>query len=91
MVRGDGVHDSACRAVLACANELPLLVQQLAAGRPVIKRQHRTSGRIWRVQDWQPAHLHVVYEFYGNRIVDAYLDGKLGQSRPDLHRQFDIE
>lgn len=91
MVRGDGVHDSACRAVKACADELPRLVLQLAEGRPILKKRQTTCGRIWRGQDWHPAHLHVVYGLYKNRVIDAYLDGKLGRAMPDLHRQFGEE
>ena len=88
LVRGDGLHDLAARAVMALAEELPALVAHLAAGRPVIKHAHRTSGKLWPSRDWRPEHLRVIYEIYGDRIVDHYLDGAFEQKAPRLHRQF---
>ena len=88
LVRGDGVHDLACRAVVSLAEELPEVVARTVDGRlkdPVVPT---TSGRIWRAVDWAPAHLHPVYDFYQNRIVDRCLDGEFGTIRPKLVRQF---
>lgn len=87
LVRGDGLHDLACRAVLKLADELPALVSKLAEGKPMEKLAHKTSGRLWRSTDWRPEHLRVIYQQYGDRIVDCYLEGKLAQRQPVLHRQ----
>lgn len=88
LVRGDGIHDLACRAVTAFAQELPELVARVAADRQHAPVVPTTSGRIWRNSDWQPAHLHPVYDLYQNRIVDRYLDGDFAQVAPRLVRQF---
>lgn len=90
LVRGDGVHDLACRAVAAFAEEAAVLFTTLAQmGGPERAPKHRskTTGRIWRLSDWRPAHLHPVYDHYDNRIVDCYLDGALQDAKLNLFRQ----
>ena len=89
LVRGDGLHELACRAVLKLGTELPLLVDKLLIGSRIIKKAHKTAGKLWLARDWRPEHLHLIYDFYGDRIVDAYLDGRLSQHVPELHRQID--
>ncbi|MEI9905974.1 MAG: hypothetical protein WDN06_20265 [Asticcacaulis sp.] len=86
LVRGDGLHDLAARAVMALGREMPPLIRAVAR----LKPPHRqgTTGRIWRSADWRPAHLHLIYEQYEDRIVDHYLDGAFGQAEPKLFRQF---
>lgn len=79
LVRGDGIHDLSCRAVAALADQLPEL---LAVAETVVAREHRTTGRIWRSVDWRPAHLHMIYDLYENRVVDQFLDGNLGGRPP---------
>jgi hypothetical protein len=74
--------------VTAFAAELPEIVTRVAAGRQRAPVAPTTSGRIWRNSDWQPAHLHPVYDLYQNRIVDRYLDGEFAQVAPRLVRQF---
>jgi folate-dependent phosphoribosylglycinamide formyltransferase PurN len=88
LVRGDGIHDLACRAVSALAEDLPEIVKRVAAGQHSVPVCPTTSGRIWRSSDWQPAHLHPIYDLYQNRIVDRFLDGEFGVSKPKLIRQF---
>jgi folate-dependent phosphoribosylglycinamide formyltransferase PurN len=88
LVRGDRVHDLACRAVAALAAEIPDLLARTFDGRlkPLVRQ--KTTGRIWRAADWRPAHLHLVYDYYGNRVVDRFLDGEFGSDAPRLVRQF---
>jgi len=84
LVRGDGLHDLACRAVVAVGEDLPKLVTagvQNTFNTPVVQK---TSGRIWRAVDWRPEHLHLIYDVYGNRIVDRYLDGEFMKREPKL-------
>jgi folate-dependent phosphoribosylglycinamide formyltransferase PurN len=88
LVRGDGVHDLACRAVEGFAAELPAIISRVAAGSHRAPVVPTTSGRIWRNADWHPAHLHPVYDLYQNRIVDRYLDGEFAQVAPKIVRQF---
>ena len=88
LMRGDGIHDLACRAVAGMAGELPELLRVFATGqlRPPVRQ--KTTGRIWRSSDWRPEHLHLIYDFYGNRIVDRFLDGEFAGKSPHLTRQF---
>ncbi|WP_191253997.1 formyltransferase family protein [Kordiimonas sediminis] len=88
LVKGDGIHDLACRAVQGLATELPKLLQVYSEKKILQKKHHRTSGRLWRSKDWHPSHLRLIYDFYNDRIVDAYLAGELEQTDPDLWRQF---
>jgi hypothetical protein len=91
LVRGDSLHRLSCRAVAELASELPALLELGAGGRLREPVQQRTAGRIWRDSDWRPEHLRLVYETYGDRVVDAYLDGKLRQRAPKLVRQWPAE
>jgi folate-dependent phosphoribosylglycinamide formyltransferase PurN len=88
LVRGDGLHELACRAVESLGNEMPELLRRTFAGELLPPVAHSTTGRIWRSSDWRPAHLHQVYEHYQNRIVDKYLSGAFGGALPKLVRQF---
>lgn len=86
LVRGDGVHDLACRAVLALGQELPELVAGGVHGTFKPPAVQTTTGRIWRSADWRPEHLRLIYEVYGDRVVDAYLDGEFKKRDPKLIR-----
>ncbi len=88
MVRGDGLHDLACRAVSALGNEMPALLRAVSQGEVKAPHTQGTTGRIWRSADWRPEHLHLIYEVYGDRIVDRYLDGEFLRTEPKLFRQF---
>jgi folate-dependent phosphoribosylglycinamide formyltransferase PurN len=90
LVRGDGLHDLACRTVAALGEHLGRLLQVAAAG-PVVKKAQGSTGRLWRTTDWRPSHLHLIYDFYGNRVVDACLDGRIqAGALPRLHDQLAI-
>jgi folate-dependent phosphoribosylglycinamide formyltransferase PurN len=88
LVAGDGLHDLACRTLAAFCEELPELIKRTADERLQDPQPQRTTGRIWRERDWRPDHLHLIYDFYGDRIVDRYLDGEFSQNPPRLIRQF---
>ncbi len=88
LVRGDGLHDLACRAVMALGNDMAGLLATVADGRLTAPHRQATTGRIWRSVDWRPEHLHLIYQHYGDHIVDLCLEGVLGQVAPRLIRQF---
>jgi folate-dependent phosphoribosylglycinamide formyltransferase PurN len=87
LVRGDGLHDLACRAVLRLGKDLPRLVE-LAQSDRVDAVAHTTSGRLWLARDWRPEHLRPIYEHYQNRVVDLCLDGEISGREPELIRQW---
>jgi methionyl-tRNA formyltransferase len=91
LVHGDTLHQLSCRAVAALAGELPALLELSAGGGLRASVQQRSAGRIWRDSDWRPEHLRLIYETYADRVVDAYLDGKLAQRSPRLVRQWPPE
>jgi len=88
LIRGDGIHDLACRAVMSLGEVLPRLFSTVRNGTLGQPKAQTTSGRIWRGIDWRPEHLSLIYDFYGNRIVDSYLDGVFEPSAPKLAAQF---
>ena len=83
LVRGDGLHDLACRAVMCLGEQLPELIE-LTKGDDIRGVPHKTSGRLWLAKDWRPEHLQLIYEHYGNRIVDRCLDGEIVGREPEL-------
>jgi len=90
LVRDDGIHDLACRAVLALGEELPELVTAAARGNLRPPLAQKTSGRIWRAADWRPEHLHLIYDTHGDRIVDGYLDGAFLKREPKPVRGYPL-
>jgi folate-dependent phosphoribosylglycinamide formyltransferase PurN len=75
--REDGLHDVAARCVSEFSDELPRVLArqaELAEGTLPTSPQ-RTTGKLWRVSDWRPDHLHVIYDLYGDRVVAHVLDG----------------
>ena len=82
--RGDGLHDLAARTVKAYADALPpLLARALKRDLPEGRAQ-TTTGKLWHSSDWRPEHLHAVYGTWGDRIVDAALDGRIEGRMPKL-------
>jgi folate-dependent phosphoribosylglycinamide formyltransferase PurN len=82
LVRGDGIHDIACRAIVAIGDDLPRILAGMDAGQQVVPTAQRTHGRLWRSSDWRPEHLRLIYETYDDRIVDAELDGAFTGRQP---------
>ncbi|WP_019530911.1 formyltransferase family protein [Dasania marina] len=88
MVRGDKLHDIACRAVSDIAYELPKVIEKFYRDKTLIKKPQTSSGKLWLASDWRPAHLHMIYDYYNDQIVDAFLDGNFQIKNYELHRQF---
>lgn len=88
LVRGDGLHDLACRAVMSLADDMPELTRVISGGAMKPPHTQGTTGRIWRSADWRPEHLRLIYDVYEDRIVDHCLDGEFGHAEPKLFRQF---
>ncbi len=88
MIRGDGLHDVACRAVLGLADELPQLIELQSKLGKLERQIHTTTGKLWRAADWHPSHLKLIYDVFDDRIVDRYLDGQLSDKPINIFRQF---
>jgi methionyl-tRNA formyltransferase len=87
LVRGDGIHELAARAVISLCDEIEPLLRKVQNSETINTIEQTTTGRIWRAMDWRPEHLHLIYDTYSNRIVDRYLDGEFVKSPPKLVRQ----
>lgn len=90
LVSGDGLHDLGCRAIIALCLEMSALLTTfqhcLKDGRRLVYANQKTSGKIWRTSDWQPNHLRLIYELFGDRIVDSYLEGRFVTRPPKIFR-----
>jgi folate-dependent phosphoribosylglycinamide formyltransferase PurN len=88
LISGDGIHDLACRTVLTFGEELVRILEFADGGtlKPAIAQ--KSVGKLWLARDWRPEHLKLIYETYGNRIVDRYLNGMFSRFSPQLIRQF---
>lgn len=88
LIRGDGLHDLSCRAVIGIAKELPKILSLMQSKGKLEKSSQKTSGRLWTSKDWRPDHLRLIYEFYNDKIVDLTLDGEIKGRAPKLYKQF---
>ena len=85
LVRGDGLHDLAARAVQGFADSLSGLLAEVAgAPKGLSGMPQTTAGRLWTTEMWRPEHLVVIYDHYEDRIVDRVLDGELAGRTPML-------
>jgi folate-dependent phosphoribosylglycinamide formyltransferase PurN len=87
MIRGDGIHDVACRAVLSMASEIGQVLDLAVRSELTSPVPQRSSGKLWLAREWTPRHLTRIYDEWDNKIVDAYLDGKFMRNEPKLVRQ----
>lgn len=87
--RGQGVHETAADVVVRFTEETVAVLEYLAeAGTLPVEEQTRT-GKLFLSGDFDPHHLRVIYDLYDNDIVDEYLDGNLGDRRPNLTDVFE--
>tara|TARA_B100002052_G_scaffold299177_1_gene336000 strand:- start:8903 stop:9706 length:804 start_codon:yes stop_codon:yes gene_type:complete len=81
---GDGIHDVAAKAVEKARNEVLAMIDKFKVSGELKLSSQKTSGRVWRTSDFEPAHLRVIYDLYDNDIVDHYLRGSLSKKKPIL-------
>ena len=48
-----------CRAVEKIGIELVELIKMLFEGKTIVKKSHKTSGKLWIGKDWRPEHLRL--------------------------------
>lgn len=80
---GDGIHDVACNAVKAVAEDLVEILTRCDLD-SIIYEPQMSNGKLWVGSDWMPQHLRFIYDVYDNKIVDNYLDKKLENMNPKL-------
>jgi methionyl-tRNA formyltransferase len=79
-----GIHDVACEAVVAACDKLLEMLIGMANGQRIVSQRQMSSGRIFRMRDFRPAHLRVNYEMFNDRMTESWLDGSLGGVVPQL-------
>lgn len=82
--RGDGIHDTACKAVIAAVKDLTRLIEY---GAWKLHKQKPEAGKNFLASDFKPQHLRLIYNVYNNSIVDEYLAGNLLCKEPILKTQ----
>ncbi len=82
---GDGMHEVACKAVVAAAYETRDVLSRIdKKGRPegVVQKK---NGKLFLDKDWRPEHLYLIYDLYKDAIVDRFLDGEINRNNePNL-------
>lgn len=82
--RGNGIHETAANVVTTFADETVLLLEYLADNGALPVKEQTRNGKLFLSDDFDPHHLRVIYDLYDNDIVDEYLDGNLGNYKPNV-------
>ncbi len=81
--KNDGIHNVAANTVLKLGDDLIKLLDKLENQKINFIKQSEL-GKTWMRKDFEPHHLRLIYNEFGNKIVDLYLDGKLGTNKPKI-------
>ena len=81
---GMGIHDVGAATVLQGAIDIKSAVEKLVNKSTLQFTAQRTHGRLFLTRDFEPQHLRVNYDLFNDRMVDAYLNGELGEKKPKL-------
>ena len=81
---GDSIHDVAAKAVLKANSDLKRIIEHFKTESGFYGYPQKTSGRLWLNKDFKAKHLRINYDLFGDRMVDAYLSGSLGDEQPKL-------
>ena len=84
LARGDRIHEVAAKCVVKAAEDLPRLLDHWLKTQKFVGKSQQTSGRNWRASEFHASQLRVIYDQFDDDIVDAYIDGELGQRKPNL-------
>lgn len=89
LVYGDGIHDTACRAVEKVADDLCRILELYDSGKELSCVKQLNVGKLFVTSDWNPVMLGIIYDFFNDKIVDMYLDGKIHSENPDVVNFFE--
>lgn len=82
--KGDKIHDVGAKCVLKAVDDLPKIFEHWLNEKHFKGKVQKTSGRNWRAVDFHASQLRVIYDLFDDDIVDAYLNGELGQREPTI-------
>ncbi len=81
---GDSIHEVACKAmVLACHDSLKIIDLYVKKGN-ITSVEQKFSGKMFLGSDFRPEHLRVIYDMFGDSVVDHFLDGRINPEPPNL-------
>jgi folate-dependent phosphoribosylglycinamide formyltransferase PurN len=85
----DGIHDVACHAVMKATQDACRLLEiHQERGKWQKFSQKPESGKNFLESDFKPQYLRMIYSQYDDKIVGAYLDGKITPKEPKLKTQW---
>lgn len=84
MVYGDSLHRLAARNVEMYSHALASKLNELDFFNLPRGQKQSGYGKVFMSKDWRPEHLHLIYNLYEDRIVDAVISGQLTGREPNL-------
>ena len=81
---GDTIHDVGIKCIFKAKQDVIKLINHYKKTNSFLGKYQKSDGRIWRVKDFHPSHLRLVYDLFDDDLVDQYLDGFLKQEKPNL-------
>lgn len=84
LAKGMGIHDVGAATVKAGCKDLVRALEGFRDGKKFYFSEPSSSGRLFLTRDFLPHHLRVNYDYFGDRMVDAFLDGSLEGRLPRL-------
>ncbi len=82
---GDTIHDVGVKCIINAKKEIKKLINHFKKNKSFDGKIQFSSGRLWRVKDFHPSQLRVIYNLFNDDIVDKYLDGKLNKEKPKIY------
>lgn len=74
---GDRMHDVANKAIVKLCSDLCLILKSINEGSSLKTEHQSRNGKLWISDDWTVSHLHLIYDYYKDKIVDMYLNGEI--------------
>jgi len=84
----DGIHDVACRAVTAAAEDAVQLLRIFQEKGEWRAHRPQGEGKYFLSSDFKPEHLRVIYNLFDDDLAKHSLEGRLRAEAPQLIRQF---
>ena len=84
----DGIHDVACKTVIASTNDVIKLLEIFEKNKTFSTFNQKSGGKNFLNTDFKPEHLRMIYDVFNDDIVKQYLDGNLHPKTPRLYKQF---
>jgi hypothetical protein len=85
-----GIHENACQALVNFCDKFGAILENFNSetGLPVAVSQ-KGASREFRDADWNPHHLRLIYDTYGNRVNAYCLENGLAGVKPELINVFE--